>query len=99
MAIWINDKNLLNKHFTVSSFHFQWKHMEAEGETFGYAINGNIAYLINDLFVYAYDLESGKMLFVEIYHGKMTNPFWYEEGPDGWNHLKQVTDVEIMGAA
>ena len=99
MAIWIKDRNLLKKHFTVSSFHFQWKQLEAEGKPFGYAINGNIVYLIDDSYVSAYNLDSGKMLFVKIYHGKMSNPFWYEEGADGWDHLKQVTNVEIMRAA
>lgn len=99
MAIWINDSKLLNKHFTVSSFHFQYASLKKEDKPFGYAVNDNTVYLITDRFVYAYDLESGKMLFVEIYHGKMNNPFWYTEGADGWNHLRQVTDVEIMGAA
>lgn len=99
MPIWIQDENLLRKHFAVSNFHFQYKKMEAENKPFGYAVNGNIAYLVGDYFAYAYDLKSGKMLSVEIYYGKMNQPFWYKEGADGWNHLKQVTDVEIMGAA
>lgn len=99
MAIWTRDAKLCRKYFTVSSFHFHWKELESKSEPFGYAINENTAYLVSGSFVYAYDLNSGNLLFCEIYHGKMQAPFWYEEGADGWNHLKQVTDVEIMRAA